>query len=474
MADSQTTKPQPSLHRLLLRRLAAMTTLACVFFSALAYWRDMSNFDDAILQSALLGAGKFRHAILSELDKRDHIDSHRVQKVLDDLAANAPDKDSPLGKVVAVRISGRDNSTIAKRPPAGSLQASEIEAYLDNHEEPENATRVFEHLVRIGDRPHLHLGIPLADSSGTDVAQAQALYAVSDFALREIAMGSVRTIGMVVLVVLSTTLLLYPVILRLLRHVAEMAAHTQQANLEILSVLGGAIAKRDSDTDQHNDRVTIYAVRLAEAMAWDGTAIRGLIKGALLHDVGKIGIRDAVLLKPGRLTPEEFADMRQHVRHGHEIVVRAHWLEDALPVITGHHEKFDGSGYDKGLSGQAIPAPARLFAIVDVFDALTSQRPYKQPLPLQESLALLEQGRGSHFDPDMLDVFTRIVPELHARIAASRDEALKDELQAMFKRYFSADVADMMRQAEAFAARGRLRNLRNLPHGPHDEERREA
>lgn len=438
-----------------------MTALICLAMSALAYWNDLRRYDEAILQSAQRGAEHFRRAILSELDLREGLNARKVQMVLDDLSASTPDEVTPLGRVLAVRITGRDNATIARRSVKAHPHAGQADAALALPAPTQASGQAFSRLVRIEGRPHLHLGVPLANSSGEPVAQAQAIYAVSDQALREIALGTARTVGLVVLVVLSTTLLLYPVILRLLRRVAELAAHTQQANLEILSVLGGAIAKRDSDTDQHNDRVTIYAVRLAQELDWPDGSIRGLVKGALLHDVGKIGIRDAVLLKPGRLTDGEFDEMRRHVRHGQDIVAGAHWLEDALPVIMGHHEKFDGSGYDRGLAGQEIPAPARLFAIVDVFDALTSRRPYKRALSLEESLALLEQGRGGHFDPEMLDAFARIAPDLHARIATSPDEALKAELQGLFQRYFSGDVAEMMRQAEAFAARGRLRAARS-------------
>ncbi len=455
----------PSLHRLLVRRLAAMTVLICLAMSLLAYWSDLQSYDEAILQETISGAEQFRSRILSELDSRQDLDSRKVQLVLNDMAAGSSGEDAPLGRVVAVRITGGNNATIAKREAQTHPQARQAQSYLADHAGSDPGAQAFKRLVRIGGRPHLHLGMALNDSTGTPVAQAQAMYAVSDQVLEEIARGTLRTVGLVVLVVLSTTLLLYPVILRLLRHVASLASHVQQANLEVLAVLGGAIAKRDSDTDQHNDRVTIYAVRLAEALGWNDSAMRGLIKGALLHDVGKIGIRDAVLLKPGPLTTEEFSQMRLHVQHGRDIVSRAHWLEDALPVIGGHHEQFDGSGYDQGLAGEAIPAAARLFAIVDVFDALTSQRPYKRALPFAESMALLDQGRGGHFDPDMLDAFARIAPALHARIAGSPDEALKDELQELFRRYFSGDVAEMMRQAEAFAARGRLRKLRSRPRG---------
>src|SRR5690606_25377678 len=109
-------------------------------------------------------------------------------------------------------------------------------------------------------------------------------------------------------------------------------------------------------------------------------AMHALIKGALLHDVGKIGVSDGILLKPGRLTDDEFKEMRRHVEYGYDIVGPVRWLSDACDVVRHHHEKYDGSGYDGKLSNGQIPLAARIFAIADVFDALTSRRPYKEPM----------------------------------------------------------------------------------------------
>ena len=153
-------------------------------------------------------------------------------------------------------------------------------------------------------------------------------------------------------IVIATTLLIYPLIRRLVERLSDLSIHLLDANLETLQVLGNAIAKRDSDTDAHNYRVTIYSVRLAEAHSVDNAAIRRLIKGAFLHDVGKIGVRDHVLLKPGRLNEEEFEIMKTHVSHGLDIIARSHWLRDAGEVIGGHHEQYAGKGYFGGSGGR--------------------------------------------------------------------------------------------------------------------------
>ena len=129
-----------------------------------------------------------------------------------------------------------------------------------------------------------------------------------------------------------------------------------------------------------------------------------------LHDVGKIGVRDSILLKPGRLDKDEYEIMKTHVRHGLDIVKRSAWLKDATDVVGYHHEKFNGEGYFENLAGEKIPIAARIFAIADVFDALTSERPYKKAFSLEQAISILKEGKETHFDPQLLDVFIDIAP----------------------------------------------------------------
>ena len=172
--------------------------------------------------------------------------------------------------------------------------------------------------------------------------------------------------------------------------------------------------------------------------------MRLLLKGAFLHDVGKLGIRDAILLKPGRLDPAEFGEMKRHVDHGLDIIARSSWLKDAVSVVGHHHEKWDGSGYGSGLKGDQIPLAARIFAVADVFDALTSRRPYKEPLPVEEALAILEQGRGAHFDPGVLDLFAPLARPLHQRHAGEEGAGPRAEVGALLERYFQADLGALL------------------------------
>lgn len=245
-----------------------------------------------------------------------------------------------------------------------------------------------------------------------------------------------RFLGGIVLVSLATALAFYPVILALNRSVVRASYDILRGNVETAAVLGTAIAKRDSDTGEHNYRVTLYAVALAERLGLGRGQIRNLILGAFLHDVGKIGIPDAILLKPGRLDDAEFAAMKQHVELGLDIIAGSHWLAAAGEVIGNHHEKYDGSGYPRGLRGEDIPLNARIFAIVDVFDALMSERPYKAPMTLEKALGILRDERGKHFDAAVVDVFTVMAEGIHRQVRGLSEAALSQMLADQLPRYF--------------------------------------
>ncbi len=212
-----------------------------------------------------------------------------------------------------------------------------------------------------------------------------------------------------------------------------------RANIGMLAVLGNAIAKRDSDTNLHNYRVTLYATRLAQALGVSEEVMRGFIKGAFLHDVGKIGIHDNILLKPGRLTKEEFQIMQHHVQYGVEIIGGYEWLQDSLDIVLGHHEKYDGTGYVSGLKGDGIPLGARIFCIADVFDALTSWRPYKDPYQFQASLEIMKQDEGTHFDPEILRDFFAMAEEMFLEVHREEEEYLREMVDSLIREYFGKD-----------------------------------
>jgi HD-GYP domain-containing protein (c-di-GMP phosphodiesterase class II) len=192
---------------------------------------------------------------------------------------------------------------------------------------------------------------------------------------------------------------------------ADPVAHISRGYSETLRALIGAVEARDAYTYGHSARVAELSVHLGQRLGLRPAALKSLAEGAYLHDVGKVGIPDHVLNKPGALTDEERAWIQQHPVVGSDIVERAPSLRDALAVIRQHHERYDGGGYPDGLAGEQISLAARIVAVVDVWDALTSDRAYRPAWPPDRALRHLEAGRGTHFDPRCLDTFLALMAE---------------------------------------------------------------
>jgi putative nucleotidyltransferase with HDIG domain len=178
-----------------------------------------------------------------------------------------------------------------------------------------------------------------------------------------------------------------------------------------LNALQAALDVRDQSAPGHCKRVSKLAVQLAKRMGFSGDDLVNIEHGALLHDIGKLGIPDAILMKPGPLSLQEREEMEQHPEIGCQIVGDIDFLRGALPIIRHHHEHYDGSGYPSGLEGQAIPILARIFAVVDAYDAQTNQRPYNTVRSNQSTLAELCANRGSLFDPHVVDEFYSMMEE---------------------------------------------------------------
>ncbi|HQT25576.1 MAG TPA: HD-GYP domain-containing protein [Burkholderiales bacterium] len=287
-----------------------------------------------------------------------------------------------------------------------------------------------------GGHLYMRITLPLKDRDSTPLGYFDGIYRVVDRTFRNIEIDIAGTLLMVVAVCFITAFMLYPIIISLNRELIKLSSELLKGNVELMDVLGCAIAKRDSDTNAHNYRVTIYAIRLAEALGLDNGRIRNLIAGAFLHDVGKIGIRDAILLKPDRLDEEEFRTMREHVLLGVDIIRRSGWLKGARDVVEFHHEKYDGTGYMKGLKGDEIPLNARIFTVVDVFDALASRRPYKEPIDFEETMEMLMMDRGKRFDPEILDKFRTIAHSLYLEIDNADENRLEAMMNELISRHF--------------------------------------
>jgi HD-GYP domain-containing protein (c-di-GMP phosphodiesterase class II) len=200
---------------------------------------------------------------------------------------------------------------------------------------------------------------------------------------------------------------------------AQLFTDLEESNLELMraydTTINGwsrALDLRDKETEGHTQRVTEMTVRLAHAMGIPDEEMTHVRRGALLHDIGKMGIPDSILLKPGPLDEEEWAIMKCHPTYALDLLKPIKYLHPALDIPYCHHEKWDGSGYPQGLKGEGIPLCARIFAVIDVWDALRSDRPYRQGWSEERVRAHIRNGSGSHFDPAVVDAFERVMDEV--------------------------------------------------------------
>lgn len=196
---------------------------------------------------------------------------------------------------------------------------------------------------------------------------------------------------------------------RLYRTAQIEVAQVGKAYLDTVKVLANVIEGRDKYTRGHVERVTTYALWTAKALRWDSQNLRTLEFGARLHDIGKIVIPGQVLNKPGRLTDEEWELMQKHPLAGANILKGIKHLHGTLPYILYHHERWDGSGYPKGLAEKEIPIQGRLLALADVYDALTTERPYHPARPHHEVVEIIQDDAGTHFDPKLAPIFIKVV-----------------------------------------------------------------
>jgi HD-GYP domain-containing protein (c-di-GMP phosphodiesterase class II) len=189
--------------------------------------------------------------------------------------------------------------------------------------------------------------------------------------------------------------------------IADLYADVNELFLDVIQALTAAIDAKDPYTEGHSQRVSEFSVAIAEELQLSAEFIHHLRIGAILHDVGKIGVSDAVLKKPGRLTDDEYSEMKQHPSIGERILGHIRTLQQEMPVIIEHHERLDGSGYPFGLAAEHISPSGRIVAVADAFDAMTSDRPYRKGLPIEEAFRRLRAGAGTEFDSDCIEALSR-------------------------------------------------------------------
>jgi len=436
-----------SVYQLVNKRLGLVLLLVLITIGTASYYLEQYRLLEDVQEITLKRAQQYVMKFGDLLIDQQAVDKGYVQKSLEQFSK--PNISFSEGAFVSVLI----------RDTRGKIAASFLgnEFTTDRHIQvlkqatlpsKNNVIESTEKQIEIDSRKLILFSFPMTSVTNTSLGQAAILFLPSDGHLQQIQSNIWKTTLSAIVIVLITAFGLYPVIIRLTHQLSVLSTDLLIANLQTAQALGNAIAKRDSDTDAHNYRVTLYSVRLAEAIGLDTKKMQGLIKGAFLHDVGKIGTPDNILLKPGKLSDDEFSEMKNHVGHGIDIIKNSNWLQDAEDVVLHHHEKYSGNGYavsgDKALTGKEIPLTARIFAIADVFDALTSRRPYKEPFDFETTMAEMEKNVGSHFDPELFNSFKIIAESLYDTLANREDELPKEMLKEIVQLYFFEDFEQLL------------------------------
>lgn len=408
-------------------RIAGVSLLLASIASPIAWFAERERTEEGIVSLAIEESGKLL----------DYYDS--VELTAPDAAAHA----AAAAKMISgglFDIAEIYDATGKKLAESMTKAGESVEALLPHHGSPTYTTASYESVKPSPESWLMRVFVPLraskADPSAKITGYFEGVRVVPDWQREQIVTNSMTVAAMVSLAALLCGLAIYPVVVRLSVDNEKKAREVLDSHISMMESLGRAIAKRDSDTGAHNFRVAWIAARIAESLGITGSAMQSLIAGSFLHDVGKIGIPDSILLKPGKLDAGEFAVMRTHVEQGEAIVSGIGWLDGANAVVAAHHEKWDGSGYPRKLKGDDIPVAARIFAVADVFDALCSKRPYKEPMPFNKAMAILEQDTGTHFDGAVMAAFRKIASEIYGRLENSTEDQARRLMEDSVRRHF--------------------------------------
>ena len=196
------------------------------------------------------------------------------------------------------------------------------------------------------------------------------------------------------------------------RDVQTLHSRLRESFISTLAAMVDTLEARDAYTRGHTDRVTNYSLQIARMMDYSRRDLRTMETAGRIHDVGKIGVRDAILNKPGPLTREEYEIMKTHMTIGPNLVAGLDFLKDAAPIAFAHHERWDGKGYPQGLAGKDIPLGGRIMAVADAYDAMTSDRPYRKGMPKEKAMRIFRKGAGTQWDARIVDIFLRSLEEI--------------------------------------------------------------
>ena len=410
-------------------RIAAVSLALAAVASPLAWYAARESTEDSAVQLAMEESQR----LIEHFHALPTASSEASSRAVAQRAA-----DAIIGGLFDIaEIYDRQGTKLAEGlTPAGER----IEHALPSHGKPNYQSASYESLDLADGRWALRVFVPLR-GPGTDGQAPVAGYfegvrVVPDWQHNAMLSNAFTMALLAGLAALLCGAAIYPVVVHLSADNERKAREVLNSHISMMEAFGRAIARRDSDTGAHNYRVAWIAARIGERMGVSGREMQALIAGSFLHDIGKIGIPDAILLKPAKLDDEEFSVMRTHVEQGERILEGIGWLEHAQHVVAGHHEKWNGQGYPRQLRGDAIALPARIFAVADVFDALCSKRPYKPPMDFDTVMGILERDSGQHFDPAVMDAFRPMARAVYDQLnGCSEDECralLEDRVRVHF------------------------------------------
>ena len=413
-----------NINKQLLKRLVALWFIASVVVGGIVFYIEIESVDDEVVELGIRQANFIDQSLIQRLPKKTMDDMVSLQKIVNRMTMN---------EFVVAEVYDTSFEHQASSVRKGNKKIGEL-VDKKQHQFPLDEKQHHEKFY-IDEVMYIQILVPLWYENRVQ-GYFEGVYKVDQAAIDTIKLRLYHTLWVVLVIILATFIMLYPLILYLNRQLISFSNDLFKANIELMEVMGSAIAKRDNTTDSHNYRVTLYALRFAEALKLAPLEMSNLIAGSFLHDVGKIGIEDNILRKNAKLDKQEFLRMKEHVLIGIDIIAKADWLHGAREVVEFHHEKYDGSGYMRGLAGEQIPVNARIFAIVDVFDALCSERPYKEAMRLEQVIEIMTEQRGKHFDPKLLDKFIGLAPTLHKQIGQADYMHLTRMLSLAVKKYF--------------------------------------
>ncbi|MCG6930792.1 MAG: HD domain-containing protein [Desulfofustis sp.] len=407
------------VHLRLLKRISAVCLLTCACIVGLALFLEYRRIEPALLDAAEKEARLFVPQLLAQ-------------------DAGPPESADALAytSFIAVRLYGENGAVLLDKARPGGDEITRLFSSRGISLQP-SGDRIGTWIYR-DKRLYLYSMIPVAGLQDDDIiGHVETIYRSS---LQDIT-ALLRRLGLSCLIgaggVILCALLMYPALVLFHNRLIRNSSELNRANTFLLKHLGSALAKADVADPGHSHRVLIYGVRLAENQKLSRPQIRHFIHGAFLHDIGMLDLHSQTVLRRGPLTPEERSAMQEHPKKGAALIKPCRWLKQSRDIIRCHHENYDGSGYPAGLSHEQIPFSARIFAIVDAFDALTTKRPYRDPLDVDKAVERLESKSGTQFDPVLLAAFIEIAPKLREVVSNLEGKALERELSGVLKKYIS-------------------------------------